>query len=91
MSVYCDCTGPPWPAMTRVHVGGNLSRYYLCRRCRTIREDQGRPDGTLTGKVRYHHLESADLPAAVVEQARPILDGPSYGQLSLFGGDDGAT
>ena len=86
--VFCDCTGAsPWPVMLRVHVGGELSRFYLCRRCGTIRENEARPDGTLTGKVRYHHLETADLPAAVVEQVRAILEAPNYDQLDLFSGD----
>jgi hypothetical protein len=87
MTVYCDCYGPPWPKMKRIHVGGELSRFYLCRRCGTIREEAGRPDGTLTGAVRYHKLDSVDLPAAVVEQARATLDAPHYDQLSLFGDD----
>ena len=67
--------------------GGELSRFYLCRICGTIREEESRPDGTLTGVVRYRKLDSVDLPAAVVEQARAILNAPHYDQLSLFGGD----
>jgi hypothetical protein len=89
--VFCDCDGPPWPTMTQIHVGGESSRFYLCRKCGTIRENLCRPDGTITG-TRYHELESVDgstdlteiLPAAVVEQARGILKRPVYQQGSLF-------
>ena len=89
MSVWCDCNGPPWPPLTRIHVGGETSRFYLCRKCHTIREDKARRDGTLVGETHYHTLDSASLPAVVVEQARDLLDVPGYQQLSLFGsGDD---
>ena len=71
--------------MLRINVGGELSRFYLCRQCSTIRENKARPDGMLTGEVQYHNLESVDLPAAVIEQAREILDAPRYGQVGLFG------
>lgn len=82
---YCDCTGrTPWPAMIRLHVGGEMNRYYLCRRCGTIREHVCRSDGTII-ENRYHHLESTDLPAAVVAQAREILTQPRYKQAPLFG------
>ena len=73
-SVYCDCDGPPWPEMPRLNAAG-LNRYYLCRRCGTVREDLCRHDGTIIS-TRRHNVESADLPAAVVEQARAILDAP---------------
>jgi hypothetical protein len=83
--IFCDCTGrPPWPAMLRVHAGGEINRYYLCRRCGSIREHVCRADGTILDS-RYHHLESAALPAAVVQQAREILSQPHYSQPSLFG------
>lgn len=84
-TVFCDCTArPPWPRMMRLHT--NLSsRYYLCRQCRTIREHICRPDGTIVD-TRMHHLESVDLPAAVVEQAREILNRPNYQQKTLFDG-----
>ena len=74
--------------MARIHVGGEMSRFYLCRKCETIRDDNARRDGTLTGETHYHALDSANLPAAVVEQARALLDAPGYDQLSLFGDDD---
>ena len=44
--VYCDCTGPPWPSMLRLHASGTLARFYLCQRCGVIREDKTRTDGT---------------------------------------------
>jgi hypothetical protein len=70
--------------MMRIHTN-TPSRYYVCRRCGTIREDYCRPDGTITG-TKLHRLESADLPAAVVEQVREILSQPRYQQRSLFDG-----
>jgi hypothetical protein len=80
---YCDCTGgPPWPPMMRIHTN-TASRYYLCRRCGTIREDVCRPDGTII-EARFHDLEGLDLPAAVVQQAREVLNEPRYEQGSLF-------
>jgi hypothetical protein len=83
--VFCDCTArPPWPRMMRLHTNVT-SRYYLCRHCGTIREHICRPDGTILD-TRLHHLGSADVPAAVVEQAREILNRPSYEQRSLFEG-----
>ena len=48
--------------------------------------DHTRRDGTIVGTT-YHTLESAALPAAVVEQARAILEAPSYEQASLFEGE----
>ena len=84
-TVYCDCTArPPWPRMMRLHTNMS-SRYYLCRQCTTIREHICRPDGTII-ETRLHHLEGADLPAAIVQQAREILNQPGYEQRSLFEG-----
>jgi hypothetical protein len=51
--------------VARIHVG-ELSQFYLCRCCQTIRETQARRDLTLTGQVIYHDLESADLPGVGV-------------------------
>lgn len=82
--MYCDCNGPAWPKMMRIRVGGILAHFYLCRQCRVIRENECRPDGTLTGNVHYHELNSGGLPSAVVEQVRDILDTPNFSQLSLF-------
>ena len=71
--------------MARIHVGGEMSRFYLCRKCETIREDKARRDRTLTGETLYHDLDSVDLPTGVAEHARTILDAPKYDQLNLFG------
>lgn len=65
-------------------VGRGASRYYLCGRCGTIREDLYRSDGTVV-ITHFHHFESPNLPAKVVERAREILAQPRYRQLSLFG------
>jgi hypothetical protein len=82
--VPCDCfTTVPWPALYWLHIDLGLSRYYLCRRCGTIREDFCRPDGTVV-ITHFHHLENANLPSVVVEQAQGILARPRYRQLSLF-------
>jgi hypothetical protein len=81
---YCDCTGPPWPSMLRLHAGGTLARFYLCQRCGAIREDKTQTDGTIADTTFHANLESVDLPAAVVEQARAILSAPRYEQGTLF-------
>jgi hypothetical protein len=81
--VYCDCTdGPPWPTTIQIHTN-LLNRYYLCRRCSSVREHVCRPDGTIV-EAHYHDLDSAELPAAVVEQARDILTQPNYRQGLLL-------
>jgi hypothetical protein len=88
MSVTCyNCEGPPWPKMLRLASDGTPAYFYLCRDCGAIREDLHLRDGTLTGETYWHDIESASLPAAVVEQAREILDKPNYRQLSLFDRD----
>ena len=68
--------------MIRLHTN-TTSRYYLCRQCGTIREHACRPDGTIVATA-LHRLDSVDLPAAVVEQAREILTRPDYEQPTLF-------
>ena len=83
-NTYCDCTGSaPWPAMTRLSVGG-LNRYYLCYECERVREESGRPDGTIAG-VRYHDLASEALSRAAREQAEELLRLRGYEQGNLFG------
>jgi hypothetical protein len=66
----------------RIHANTG-SRYYLCRQCGTVREDICRRDGTIKDTT-FHRLESVDLPAAVVEQVRDILNQPGFEQPSLF-------
>ena len=81
----CDCmVSPPWPAMLRLPTGRASSRYYLCPRCGTVREDFQRPDGTVV-VTHFHRAESPNLPASVIERARDILAQPRYRQLRLFG------
>jgi hypothetical protein len=71
--------------MLRIHASIHPpARYYLCRECGAIREDPTRGDGTMADETRWHELESTDLPAAVVEQVRAILEQPSFGQLSFL-------
>ena len=83
MTTFCDCTAaPPWPAMMRLHVAG-VNRYYLCRRCSTIREHVCRPDGTIL-ETLWHQATSDGLPGAVAERAREMLDRAEYEQLGLF-------
>jgi hypothetical protein len=81
--VFCDCTGaPPWPVMQRINVAGP-HRYYLCRQCGHVREEVCRTDGTIIS-TRFREAYSQELPEAAREQARDILEQPSYRQLSLF-------
>jgi hypothetical protein len=42
-----------------------------------------RPDGTIV-ETRFHRADSVDVPAAVVEQVREILNRPDYEQGVLF-------
>jgi hypothetical protein len=65
-------------------VGHGSSRYYLCLRCATIREDVHRADGVVI-VTHFHHLETGNLPAKLVERVRDILAQPHYRQLPLFG------
>jgi hypothetical protein len=81
---WCDCFGMrPWPAMLMLHVGRESSRYYVCPRCGTVREDVLRPDGTVV-ITHFHSPESVNLPDAVVERAQDILAQPHFRQLPLF-------
>ena len=78
----CDCTGrPPWPVMTRLHVGG-LNRYYLCPECGAIREEICQPDGTITA-VHIHRTPEA-LSQAVRQQARQLRQQPKAKQMSFL-------
>ena len=80
---YCDCDGPPWPEMARLHVGGPF-RWFVCPKCSTIRQEIVNPDGTTAG-VRYHELDAERLPVTVAAEARAILEQPKGEQLSLWG------
>jgi hypothetical protein len=83
IGVFCDCVGaPPWPVMQRLNVAGP-NRYYVCRACGTVREEVCRVDGTIL-ETHFHKARDGGLPRVVAEQARDILDGPRYEQLSLF-------
>lgn len=87
MSRHCDCDGPPWPLMMRIHAGGVPAIFHLCQDCGTIREDVTRRDGTIYA-TRFYSLDSDGPPASVTVQARDILDRPKFTQMDLFG-DDG--
>ncbi|MCP4538065.1 MAG: hypothetical protein GY832_13060 [Chloroflexi bacterium] len=77
---YCDCQGPPWPPMTRLHIPG---RYFVCLNCQTVRQEITRPDGTILD-VTYHRLDDGTLPQAVDDAAREVLAPPPV-QLQMFG------
>lgn len=74
--------------MMRLNAGGVPAYFHLCRKCGAIREDVHLRDGTLTGETHWHAVDSAAVPAAVVQQAREILDKPDYQQLGLFGEEE---
>ena len=84
MSQHCDCDGPPWPLMMRLHAGVVPAIFHLCLGCGTIREDITRRDGTIYA-TRFYGLDSDGLPSSVVVQARAILDRPKFTQMGLFG------
>jgi hypothetical protein len=71
--------------MVRVIVGG-LNRYFLCIKCKTIREEVCRVDGTIA-VVRYHRSNSQALSQTVRQQAQKILDLLGYEQRPLFDKD----
>jgi len=82
----CTCTGgPPGPEMMRLSVGG-LNRYFLCTRCKAIREEGCRRDGTIA-HVRRHQVGREALSQTVRQQAKKILDLLGYEQMSRFDED----
>jgi hypothetical protein len=76
----CDCTGPGWPVMKELSVGGT-SRWFVCPDCGVIKEWVLRPDGTIE-KNRWHKDYSA-LPKTVQEQIEAALK-PQWIQPALF-------
>ena len=79
----CTCTGPPWPAMTRLHAA-EPNHYYLCPNCRRIREDITAPDGAITARRLYEENERGKLPESVRELAAQIESQPRYEQQRLL-------
>lgn len=80
--LHCDCIGPPWPVMVRLH-GGAPNRYYLCRRCGAVREDVY-ADHVIVA-THWHDAVNDRLPASVRAEAAPLLNAPQAEQLSLWG------
>ncbi len=76
----CDCTGPTWPVMKELSVGGT-SRWFACPVCGVVKEWVLRPDGTIE-KVCWHE-DLADLSKTVREQAQAAL-APQLIQPMLF-------
>jgi hypothetical protein len=80
----CDCESPPFLRMERIPAA-SASRFYLCRRCGTVRVEEAIQDipGTV-GKITFHALSDPSLPASVRERALEILDNRDRKQERLL-------
>jgi hypothetical protein len=83
MSKSCNCTGPPWPPLLPLQVGG-LSKFAVCPECRSIREQVF--EGPVIADVIWHE-EWGNLSKLVRNQAQAALEQHREPeQLSLFEG-----
>lgn len=57
----CDCTGPAWPVMKELSVGGT-SRWFVCPQCGTIGETRWHEDYSTLSKTVQQQAEAALRP-----------------------------